>query len=219
MTIRLILASASPARRRILTQAGLPPEVIVSGVDEESIARRQPPGQTPAELAAVLAEAKTSDVAGRVPGSGELLVIGADSVLEVPGVPELAGRALGKPADREQARHRWELMRGHPGLLHTAHHLLLRRDRQWYSAHGVATTEVRFAPDVTDEEIEAYLATSEPLAVAGGFTLDGLSAPFISGITGDPGNVIGLSLPLCRTLLRDLGVTWPELWAAAARNG
>ena len=212
MTIRLILASASPARRRILTAAGLAPEVIVSTVDEEAIAGRQPPGQTPADLAAVLAEAKTSDVAGRVGGAGELLVIGADSVLEVPGVPELAGQALGKPTDRRQARQRWELMRGHPGLLHTAHHLLLRRGHQWFSAHGVATTEVRFAPDVTDEEVAAYLSTAEPFAVAGGFTLDGLSAPFISGITGDPGNVIGLSLPLCRTLLRGLGVAWPDLW-------
>ncbi|MBV2355908.1 Maf family nucleotide pyrophosphatase [Streptomyces sp. J2-1] len=197
---RLVLASQSPARLGLLRQAGLAPEVLVSGFDEDSVT-----APTPAELALALAEAKASLVAGRPEVAGAL-VIGCDSVLD------LDGQALGKPADAEEATARWKAMRGRVGLLRTGHCL-------WDTASGrqvsaTASTAVRFG-EPTDAEIAAYVASGEPLHVAGAFTLDGRSAPFIDGIDGDHGNVIGLSLPLLRRLLAELGVPITELWARA----
>ena len=195
---RLILASQSPARLNLLRQAGLTPEVIVSGVDEDAVT-----APTPAELALALAEAKASVVAARPEVHGAL-VIGCDSVLE------LDGEALGKPADAEEATARWKSMRGRAGILQTGHCVWDTANKRY--ASGTASTVVRFG-DPTDEEIAAYVASGEPLHVAGAFTLDGRSAPFIEGIDGDHGNVIGISLPLVRRLLGQLGVGITELWA------
>ncbi|GGT11214.1 Maf-like protein [Streptomyces kurssanovii] len=196
---RLVLASASPARLNLLRQAGLAPEVIVSGVDEDALT-----APTPAELALVLAEAKAAAVAARPEADGALL-IGCDSVLE------LDGEALGKPADAEEATARWKAMRGRAGVLQTGHCVIDTVTGRRASA--TASTTVRFG-EPTDAEIAAYVASGEPLYVAGAFTLDGRSAPFIDGIDGDPGNVIGLSLPLLRRLLAELDVSITDLWSA-----
>ncbi|MEK2475892.1 MULTISPECIES: Maf family protein [Streptomyces] len=195
---RLVLASQSPARLGLLRQAGLAPEVVISGVDEDALT-----AATPEELARMLAEAKAAAVAARPEAAGAL-VVGCDSVLE------LDGRALGKPADAEDATARWKSMRGRSGILRTGHCVIDTASGRQVSA--TASTTVRFGePD--DDEIAAYVASGEPLYVAGAFTLDGRSAPFIDGIDGDPGNVIGLSLPLFRRLLADLGIAITDLWA------
>ncbi|WP_263169925.1 nucleoside triphosphate pyrophosphatase [Streptomyces sp. SCSIO ZS0520] len=202
---RLVLASQSPARLGLLRQAGLAPEVIVSGVDEDAVS-----APTPAELALALAEAKASVVAARpeVVSSGAL-VIGCDSVLD------LDGEALGKPADAAEARARWQAMRGRAGTLQTGHCVYDTASGRHLAA--TASTVVRFGSP-SDAEIAAYVASGEPLYVAGAFTLDGLSGPFIDGIDGDHGNVLGLSLPLLRKLLAELGVGITDLWAAGARG-
>ncbi|WP_372445149.1 Maf family protein [Streptomyces verrucosisporus] len=194
---RLVLASQSPARLGLLRQAGMAPEVIVSGVDEDAL-----DAPTPAELALLLAEAKAGAVAGRPEAAGAL-VVGCDSVLE------LDGRPLGKPADAEEATARWKDMRGRAGVLVTGHCVVDTATGRRASA--TAATTVRFGQP-SDEEIAAYVASGEPLHVAGAFTLDGRSAPFVDGIEGDHGNVIGLSLPLLRRLLAELGVPVTELW-------
>lgn len=192
----LVLASASPARLGLLRNAGLDPEVRVSGVDEDAVT-----AATPGELALVLAEAKARTVAAECVG-GEL-VIGCDSVLE------LDGEALGKPASADEATARWYAMRGRSGVLRTGHCVVdTLKDR---TASATASTVVRFGTP-TDAEVAAYVASGEPLHVAGAFTLDGRSAPFIDGIEGDAGNVIGLSLPLLRTLLAELDVAITDLW-------
>ncbi|MFI5975122.1 Maf family protein [Streptomyces sp. NPDC051452] len=197
---RLVLASQSPARLGLLRQAGLAPEVIVSGVDEDAVT-----APTPAELALALAEAKASVVAAKPEVRGAL-VIGCDSVLE------LDGQALGKPADAAEATARWKAMRGRAGVLQTGHCVWDTEAERYVSA--TASTVVRFGKP-SDEEIARYVASGEPLHVAGAFTLDGRSAPFIEGIDGDHGNVIGISLPLVRRLLAELGVGITELWAPA----
>ncbi|MEU3280322.1 Maf family protein [Streptomyces antibioticus] len=197
---RLVLASRSPARLNLLRQAGLTPEVIVSGVDEDAVS-----APTPAELALALAEAKASVVAARPDVKGAL-VIGCDSVLD------LDGRALGKPADAEEAVARWKAMRGRAGTLQTGHCVYDTVSGRYVSA--TASTVVRFG-EPSDDEVAAYVASGEPLHVAGAFTLDGRSAPFIDGIDGDHGNVIGISLPLVRRLLGQLGVNITELWTPA----
>ncbi|WP_329175294.1 nucleoside triphosphate pyrophosphatase [Streptomyces sp. NBC_01477] len=194
----LVLASASPARLGLLKQAGLDPRVVVSGVDEDAIS-----ADSPAELARVLAEAKAAAVAGGGMLDGGEIVVGCDSVLE------LDGAALGKPADAAEATARWQAMRGREGVLRTGHCVIDTASGRQVSA--TASTTVRFGtPD--DAEVAAYVASGEPLHVAGAFTLDGRSAPFVDGIDGDPGNVIGLSLPLLRSLLADLGVRITDLW-------
>ncbi|GAA2360594.1 Maf family protein [Streptomyces carpaticus] len=194
---RLVLASQSPARLGLLRQAGFAPEVIVSGVDEDALS-----APSPRALAQVLAEAKAAAVAA-LPRSAGALIIGCDSVLD------LDGEALGKPGSAEEAVTRWKVMRGRSADLLTGHRVIDTVTGRAESA--VAATTVRFGtPD--DAEIAAYVATGEPLHVAGAFTLQGRSAPFIDGIDGDPGNVIGLSMPLLRTLLGRLGVRVDELW-------
>lgn len=194
----LVLASASPARLNLLRQAGLAPHVIVSGFDEDALS-----ADTPAELALALAEAKAAVVAGLEAASGAL-VIGCDSVLE------LDGEALGKPADAEEATARWKSMRGRAGVLRTGHCVIDTASGRQVSA--TASTTVRFG-EPTDAEVAAYVESGEPLHVAGAFTLDGLSAPFIDGIDGDHSNVIGISMPLLRSLLGELGVSITDLWA------
>ena len=193
---RLVLASASPARLKTLRAAGLDPEVVVSGVDESEVE-----AEGAADLALRLAQLKAVAVAAN---QRRALVIGCDSVLA------LDGEILGKPVDEADAVRRWQQMRGRAGVLHTGHCLIDTHREVWLARS--AATQVRFA-EVTDEEIEAYVATGEPLEVAGGFTLDGLGGAFVSGITGDPHNVVGLSLPLLRLMLDELGFVWTDFWS------
>jgi septum formation protein len=191
----LVLASASPARLALLRGAGLDPKVIVSGVDESSFS-----AGTPAELVAVLAQAKASAVAARV---GRGLVIGCDSMLD------LDGRARGKPRSAADAVALWREMSGRTGTLVTGHCVIdVGTGRQ---AAAVAATEVRFGTP-SDGEIAAYIDSGEPLTVAGAFTLGGRGGWFVDGIDGDHGNVIGISLPLLRRLLAELGVAVTALW-------
>ena len=201
----LVLASASPARLHLLRTSGIDPQVVVSDVDEEALesaARAEDPHLGPDGLAQVLAEAKGAAVRERLAGD-ERLVLACDSVLEV------GGRVHGKPGTVDVARRRWrEELRGRSGVLHTGHWLLDPRTGR--SAAAPASATVHFG-DVDDAEIEGYLATDEPLHVAGGFTLDGLGAPFVESIQGHPSTVIGLCLPLLRRLLADLGVGWWDL--------
>lgn len=195
----LVLASASPARLATLRSAGLDPVVIVSGVDESQL-----DGLPPAELALQLAELKCAAVAERGDLPAGALVLGCDSVLE------LDGEALGKPADAAEATRRWQAMRGRSGVLHTGH--CLRDGATNRVAAATASTTVHFA-EVTDDEIAAYVATREPLHVAGAFTVDGLGGAFVTGIEGDHHNVVGVSLPLVRELAAELGHPWTDLWA------
>ncbi len=190
--VRFLLASASSGRLRTLRQAGVEPEVQVSGVDEDAIT-----AASPVELVQVLAHAKAVAVASQQ--QGDLLVLGCDSMLE------LDGQALGKPGSVEDAIARWKSMRGRTAVLHTGHTLIEVLD----SAPGrvldrVASTEVRFA-EPSDDEIAAYVETGEPLRVAGAFTVDGLGGWFVEAVAGDHHNVVGLSLPLLRRMLLEFG--------------
>jgi septum formation protein len=194
----IILASASPARLAVLRGAGLEPKVIVSGVDETLYT-----ASSTAELVGLLATAKAEAVAAALPADASL-VIGCDSMLD------LDGRALGKPASPAQARSRWREMAGRIGTLCTGHCVIDTATGRRASAIG--ETIVRFGTS-SDEEIAAYVATGEPLQVAGAFTLDGRGGWFVDGIDGDHGNVLGISLPLLRTLLATLGIGVTGLWA------
>ncbi|MFB9235195.1 Maf family protein [Plantactinospora siamensis] len=235
--LRFVLASASPARRKLLLAAGIQPFVLVSGVDESLVAADQPD-----DLCLQLARLKAEAVVGRVrsgmedlndapvaagrhaadaphrmgglpdrsnglPAGADLLyrtlVLGCDSVLA------FDGEILGKPGDAVEAARRWSAMRGRSGVLYTGHCLI---DPAGARAEGVAATTVHFA-NLDDEEIASYVATGEPLAVAGAFTIDGLGGPFVERIEGDHGTVVGLSLPLLRELLAGLGLRITDLWS------
>jgi septum formation protein len=206
----LVLASASPARLAVLRAAGVEPVVHVSGVDEDAIAASLPE-PTPRDLVGALAKAKADAVVPAIAAAQpDAVVIGCDSMLIMDG-PN--GReVLGKPHTEEVARARWASMAGTTGELVTGHAVIRlvdgRPDRQ---AIGVEGTTVRFASP-SPAELDAYLATGEPLAVAGAFTLDGLGGWFVNGIDGDPSSVIGISLPLTRKLLGEVGVSVIELW-------
>ncbi|MER6510478.1 nucleoside triphosphate pyrophosphatase [Nonomuraea sp. NPDC048881] len=191
----IVLASASPTRLTVLRNAGLDPKVIVSGVDEDAFS-----AHSPAALSLVLAKAKAQAVAS---GLEEGLVIGCDSILE------LDGRPYGKPGTPEEAVERWRIMRGRTGRLVTGHCVIdVPAGRQ---AAQVATTVVRFGQP-SEEEIAAYVATGEPLGLAGGFSIEGRGGWFVEGIEGDHGNVLGVSLPLLRELFDELGYAVTSFW-------
>jgi septum formation protein len=198
ISYRLVLASASPARRALLKAAGIDADVLVSGVDESVVEAKD--AHT---LSLALARLKARTVASRMQADLGVLVLGCDSVLA------FEGEILGKPADAAVAVKRWQAMRGKSGVLHTGHHLTdLVSGRQ---AEDVGTTVVHFG-DITDAEIKAYVATEEPLNVAGAFTIDGRGGAFVERIEGDPGNVVGLSLPLLRRLLSEMQISITQLW-------
>ncbi|MGC5617229.1 Maf family protein [Georgenia sp. Z1491] len=232
--LRLLLASASPARTATLTAAGIAHDVQVSDVDEPAVLEAQAraaekagdPPPSPADQVLALARAKAEDVADAgptaEPGSahGRTLVLGCDSMLEV----DLGGgvEVVGKPGDAETATRRWRAMRGSTGVLHTGHWLVdvgAGRDAatgddraEGSGVGGVSSAVIHFA-DLSDAEIDAYVATGEPLKVAGGFTVDGIGGPFVRGIEGDFHGVVGVSLPLLRELLGEHGVAVTDLWA------
>lgn len=211
MTPRLVLASASPARRRLLQRAGVDPEVHVSDIDEDALIARLARERelSVAEQAQILADAKADHIARSViaeHADETIIIVGCDTILE------LDGRAHNKPADAQQARERWSQMSGRTGILHTGHAVLLHhpgRDVQ-RRAH-VATALVHFGSP-SPAEIEDYIASGEPLRVAGAFTLEGLGGAFIDSIEGTPSAIEGLSLPGLRHILGELGITWTMLW-------
>ncbi len=191
----LLLASGSPARLRLLRDAGIEPRVVASGADETA-----EPGLGTAAVVAALAERKAAAVAALHPGE---LVLGCDSLLDVDGVP------TGKPASADSAIALLRRLAGREAVLYTGHRLI--DGQAGRQAGGVAATIVRFGTP-TGAELAAYVATGEPLQLAGAFSIDGRGAPFIDGIDGDPSNVIGLSLPLLRRLLAELDIAITDLW-------
>ena len=204
----LVLGSASPARLALLRAAGVEPRVVVSDVDEDAITEELGTDD-PDVLVLALARAKADAVVARVGGPGArtgtpTLVLGCDSLFTIDGV------TWGKPADAAEAVARIRSMRGRSGILRTGHHLVDLAGGRCASA--VEATTVRFG-SMTDAEVDAYVATGEPLRVAGSFTLDGRSGPFVDGIEGDHTNVVGLSLPRLRRMLADLGLSVTDLWS------
>ena len=211
--VSLVLASASPARRKVLQGAGLRPVVQFSHVDEDALlAELRSRAAGPAEQVLALAQAKARAVAGELdmllsPGT-DTLVVGCDSMLE------FHGEVLGKPHNPEVALARVRALAGDCGVLHTGHWVMRLRSDAADPVAQVGRTEstvVHFA-DFSEAEARAYVSSGEPLEVAGSFTIDGLGGAFISGIEGDPHNVIGISLPLLRKLAGELGIFWPSLW-------
>jgi septum formation protein len=207
---RLVLASASPGRRKVLRQAGIDPLVIVSGVDEDAVVAGLEPHATPEHVTTALAAAKADAVAHILdPGVGaDCVVIGCDSMLF------RDGELLGKPASAEAAREGWRQMAGRSGQLYTGHCVIRLHDNMisFHTADATCTTVNFGVPSTAD--LDSYIANGEPLEVAGGFTLDGLGGWFVDGVDGDPSAVIGIGLPLTRRLLEDAGLSISALWQA-----
>jgi septum formation protein len=199
MSKQIVLASASPSRRRILESVGITPTIKVSGVDEETPELLALP---PADLVIALAILKAHTVFKNSPELANALIIGCDSTFE------FEGQSLGKPGSRENAIERCHLLSGKSGYLHTGHSVI--DTDQGIEVSDISTSKVTFAK-MSDAEINNYVDTGEPLQVAGGFTLDGHSAPFITHIEGDPSGIIGLSLPTLRKITINLGLAWSEI--------
>ncbi len=200
--VAFVLASGSAGRLRVLRGAGIDPEVVVSGVDETIEDQLDT-----AAAVGVLAERKASAVAALRP---DALVLGCDSMLD------LDGTAFGKPASPERATQMWARLSGRDGTLCTGHCLI--EPGTGRRVRGVGRTVVRFGSP-TDAEVAAYVASGEPMTVAGGFTIDGLGATFVERIDGNPGNVIGLCMPLLRRMLADLGLAITDLWRTPRDTG
>jgi septum formation protein len=212
--MRVCLASTSPARLMLLQQFGIRPLTVAPDVDEDAVvaAVEASEGRTlaPDEHVLLLARRKAADVAARlvddIPGF-DGIVIGGDSMFE------LGGEVLGKPHTAENALARWRAMRGRTGVLHSGHAVVrILPGEAPTEVHAVAEASVTFADDVTDAEIEAYVASGEPLHVAGAFTVDSLGGAFITRVDGDPSTVVGMSVSTVRRLVRELGVEWTQLW-------
>jgi septum formation protein len=207
---RVVLASASPGRRRVLRQAGIDPLVIVSGVDEDAVAATLSVDAGPAELTTALAVSKARAVARTLDPdqAADCVVIGCDSLLY------RDGRVWGKPESAATAVQGWRDMAGRSGDLYTGHCVIrLRGNGIEQEAADVAITGVDFGTPSSDD-VDAYVGTGEPLAVAGGFTLDGFGGWFVDGVRGDPSNVIGIGLTLTRALFARVGLSMADLWAA-----
>ena len=207
---RLVLASASPGRLKVLRQGGVDPLVVVSGVDEDKVAAALGSNTSPGDVVRILAQAKADQVAAVLNRTvaADCVVIGCDSMLYID------SRLVGKPASADAARCQWQSMGGRSGQLYTGHCLLRLLDaKASQRASESSATTVHFAKPTT-ADLDAYIDSGEPLAVAGGFTLDGLGGWFVDRIEGDPSNVIGLSLPLTAALLQRVGLSVAELWAA-----
>lgn len=207
---RFVLGSASSGRLAVLRGAGIEPLVVVSGVDEDAVIAELGPDTAPGQVTGSLAAAKALHVAGTIEPSvaADCVVIGCDSMLYIDGA------LCGKPPSVDEARVRWRAMAGNAGQLYTGHSLIRLRDNV-ITDHitEIAVTTVRFGVPA-DDDLEAYLASGEPLRVAGGFTLDGLGGWFVDGVDGDPSSVVGISLPMLRRLLAGVGLTIARLWAA-----
>jgi septum formation protein len=206
--VRLYLASTSPARLATLRAAGIEPILLASGVDEDAAVQAAGP-LTGREMVLLLARLKAEAVTGRIVDGKQIdgFILGGDSAFDIDGI------VYGKPHLPAVARERWLAQRGREGELHSGHWLIDHRGgRIGGATGGVSTATVRFAADISDDEIDAYVATGEPLEVAGAFTIDSLGGAFIAEIRGDPHAVVGLSLALTRELLLEFGVSWPDLW-------
>lgn len=212
--MRVCLASTSPARLMLLRQAGIEPETASPDVDEEAViaAVEAAEGRVldPAEHVLLLARRKAAEVASRLASLGfDGIIIGGDSMFEID------GEVLGKPHTHEAATTRWHAMRGRTGVLHSGHSVYrVSPDQAAREVHAVAQASVSFTADMTDAEIDAYVASGEPLHVAGAFTIDSLGGPFIERVEGDPSTVVGMSLWTLRRLVRELDVEWTALWGS-----
>lgn len=214
--MQVCLASTSPARLMLLRQAGIEPITLAPDVDEDAVIAGVEAAEgrrlDADEHVLLLARRKAADVAARVAADGfegavfDGIVIGGDSMFEID------GEILGKPYTPEAAIRRWRQMRGRTGMLHSGHSVIRIGGGDPAEAHAVAAASVGFAADVTDAEIAAYVASGEPLHVAGAFTIDSLGGPFIERVEGDPSTVVGMSLSSVRRLAGELGVVWTDLW-------
>ncbi len=213
--MQLYLASTSPARRALLRSAGVEPKIVHPEVDEEATVRAAEAGRSALDapdMVQLLARAKAEAACGRLVDGDPIdgFIVGGDSAFE------FGGTIFGKPHRVEVAKQRWLQQRGATGVLHSGHWLIDHRGGVAHRAVGApSSARVTFADDIADDELDAYLASGEPLEVAGAFTIDSLGGPFITRIEGDPSTVVGLSLPTLRKLFLQLGVRWPSLWSSA----